>query len=177
MYKVIKVDDDIVYVINLENNKSMKLNKSKIDWDVKVNDYIDFYFVDDKVIVIKLDKEDNIKTLTSSQNDKNSVKKEELYQPKYENYSNTNSYQPNNQTTQISNDMTTPIFFGIVMSLFLNVMGLVIGLITYNEQPTQRKVFLKSWLFTIIVLEVILIILICIFWKESIYWVLLNSII
>lgn len=57
MYKVIKVEDDIVYVINLENNKSMKLNKSKIDWDVKVNDYIDFYFIDDKVIVIKIDKE------------------------------------------------------------------------------------------------------------------------
>ena len=167
MYKVIKVEDDIVYVINLENNKPMKLNKSKIDWDVKVNDYIDFYFIDDKVIVIKVEKEDNIKTLTSSQNDKNpvkSVKKEELYQPKYENYSNINSYQPNNQTTQISNDMTMPIFFGIMMSLFLNVMGLVIGLITYNEQPTQRKVFLKSWLFTGIALEVVIcIILICIF--------------
>lgn len=177
MYKVIKVEDDIVYVVNLENKKPMKLNKSKIDWDVKVNDYIEFYFIDDKVIVTKVEKEDNIKTLTSSQNDKNSVKKEELYQPKYENYSNTNSYQPNNQTTQISNDMTMPIFFGIMMSLFLNVMGLVIGLITYNEQPTQRKVFLKSWLFTRIVLEVIRIILICIFWKESIYWLLLNSII
>ena len=65
--------------------------------------------------------------------------------------------------------MTMPMFFGIMMSLFLNVMGLVIGLITYNEQPTQRKVFFKSWLFTRIVLEVILIILICIFWKESIF--------
>lgn len=175
MYKVIKVEDDIVYVVNLENNKPMKLNKSKIDWDIKVNDYIEFYFIDDKVIVTKVEKEDNIKTLTSLQNDKISVKKEELHQPKYENYSNINSYQPNNQTTQISNDMTMPMFFGIMMSLVLNVMGLVIGLITYNEQPTQRKVFLKSWLFTRIVLEVIGIILICIFWKESIYWLLLNS--
>lgn len=175
MYKVIKVEDDIVYVVNLENNKPMKLNKSKIDWDIKVNDYIEFYFIDDKVIVTKVEKEDNIKTLTSLQNDKISVKKEELHQPKYENYSNINSYQPNNQTTQISNDMTMPMFFGIMMSLVLNVMGLVIGLIAYNEQPTQRKVFLKSWLFTRIVLEVIGIILICIFWKESIYWLLLNS--
>lgn len=175
MYKVIKVEDDIVYVVNLENNKPMKLNKSKIDWDIKVNDYIEFYFIDDKVIVTKVEKEDNIKTLTSLQNDKISVKKEELHQPKYENYSNINSYQPNNQTTQISNDMTMPMFFGIMMSLVLNVMGLVIGLITYNEQPTQRKVFLKSWLFTRIVLEVIRIILICIFWKEVFYGLLFNS--
>lgn len=80
MYKVIKVEDDIVYVVNLENNKPMKLNKSKIDWDIKVNDYIEFCFIDDKVIVTKVEKEDDIKTLISLQNDKISVKKEEVHQ-------------------------------------------------------------------------------------------------
>lgn len=123
MYKVIKVDDDIVYVINLENNKSMKLNKSKIDWDVKVNDYIDFYFVDDKVIVTKLDKEDIIIQRTQQQ---------QLSQ------NNTPT-----QNTEKIKKTSSAVWAGVLLGVFVGLLGLI-GLLFYSDED-DRQEFIRGW--------------------------------
>lgn len=123
MYKVIKVEDDIVYVINLENNKSMKLNKSKIDWDVKVNDYIDFYFVDDKVIVTKLDKEDIIIQRTQQQ---------QLSQ------NNTPT-----QNTEKIKKTSSAVWAGVLLGVFVGLLGLI-GLLFYSDED-DRQEFIRGW--------------------------------
>lgn len=123
MYKVIKVDDDIVYVINLENNKPMKLNKSKIDWDVKVNDYIDFYFVDDKVIVTKLDKEDIIIQRTQQQ---------QLSQ------NNTPT-----QNTEKIKKTSSAVWAGVLLGVFVGLLGLI-GLLFYSDED-DRQEFIRGW--------------------------------
>lgn len=123
MYKVIKVEDDIVYVVNLENNKPMKLNKSKIDWDVKVNDYIDFYFVDDKVIVTKLDKEDIIIQRTQQQ---------QLSQ------NNTPT-----QNTEKINKTSSAIWAGVLLGVFVGLLGLI-GLLFYSDED-DRQEFIRGW--------------------------------
>ena len=123
MYKVIKVEDDIVYVVNLENNKSMKLNKSKIDWDVKVNDYIDFYFVDDKVIVTKLDKEDIIIQRTQQQ---------QLSQ------NNTPT-----QNTEKIKKTSSAVWAGVLLGVFVGLLGLI-GLLFYSDED-DRQEFIRGW--------------------------------
>lgn len=123
MYKVIKVEDDIVYVVNLENNKPMKLNKSKIDWDIKVNDYIDFYFLDDTVIVAKVEKEDIIIQRTQQQ---------QLSQ------NNTPT-----QNTEKIKKTSSAVWAGVLLGVFVGLLGLI-GLLFYSDED-DRQEFIRGW--------------------------------
>lgn len=155
MYKVIKVDDDIVYVINLENNKPMKLNKSKIDWDVKVNDYIDFYFVDDKVIVIKIDKEHISPQETKRSTNINKIAISPVLHtaPQKTKQSNLKTLtQP--RIKKEAEKLSSSKWAGIILGLIFNIFGLFIGLIVCRNKE-YREEFVSGWFHIFLVFIII----------------------
>ena len=64
-----------------------------------------------------------------------------------QNYQQNTSQQ--NHSTNTHNESKTAI--GVVMGLFLGVIGLVIGILMYPEGTVARKTFLKAWLITYLV--------------------------
>lgn len=56
----------------------------------------------------------------------------------------------NNQTHNPEHD-NSKTGLGVVMGLFLGLIGLVIGLCLYPENTIARKTFMKAWLITFLV--------------------------
>ena len=67
MFKVIKVDEENVYIASSESGKTLKLNKSKLDWEVKVYDYVEFYDAGNEIIVTKIPTEEALMILQKEQ--------------------------------------------------------------------------------------------------------------
>ncbi len=47
------------------------------------------------------------------------------------------------QTSSVGNSKTA---IGIILELFLGILGLIIGLLLYKDGTTERSTFLKGWL-------------------------------
>lgn len=67
MFKVIKVDDENVYIASSESGKTLKINKAKLDWEVKVYDYVEFYDAGGEIIVTKIPTEEALLILQKDQ--------------------------------------------------------------------------------------------------------------
>ena len=70
MFKVIKVDEENVYIANSESGKALKINKAKLDWEVKVYDYVEVYDVGGDIIVTKTPTEESLIILQKDQTQK-----------------------------------------------------------------------------------------------------------
>lgn len=170
MYKVIDVTDDLVYILNPEELQVMKINKSKISWDVKINDYMDFKFTDDDVIVTKVEncpnKKDNVKTAvtdinsTQKNNSKNNnVNSNTLY------YQNDTKDTPTIVNNKISSNKTNPtIWIGVILAIFAGFIGLLIGIFCCNNDE-DKSAFIRGWFiaFVSIIAEIIFLLLLYFF--------------
>ena len=67
MFKVIKVDEENVYIASSESGKTLKINKAKLDWEVKVYDYVEFYDAGGEIIVTKIPTEEALMILQKDQ--------------------------------------------------------------------------------------------------------------
>ena len=67
MFKVIKVDEENVYIASSESGKTLKINKAKLDWEVKVYDYVEFYDAGGEIIVTKIPTEEALLILQKDQ--------------------------------------------------------------------------------------------------------------
>jgi TM2 domain-containing membrane protein YozV len=70
MFKVIKVDEENVYIASTEGGKTLKINKAKLDWEVKVYDYVEFYDAGNEIIVTKIPTEEALIILQKDQTQK-----------------------------------------------------------------------------------------------------------
>ena len=69
------------------------------------------------------------------------------------------------ETEQAKNNSNNPEpkSLGVVFGLFLGILGLIIGICIYSNNPTERGNFLKSWAITFfIVFITVLIIELCV---------------
>lgn len=127
MFKVIKVDEENVYIASTEGGKTLKLNKSKLDWEVKVWDYVEFYDAGNEIIVTKIPTEEALIILQKEQAQKSTQTVQQ-----------TTTHQP--QTTQDSSKT-----IGFLCGLFLGLIGLVVGLAMYSDKPQQKSNFMSGW--------------------------------
>ena len=60
------------------------------------------------------------------------------------------------QVTIVNPDHDQPkTLMGVMMSLFLGILGLIIGVLMYPEGTVARKTFVKAWVTTLVVTVVI----------------------
>lgn len=159
MYKVIDITDDFVSVLNLENLQVMKINKSKIGWDVKINDYIDFKFTDDNVIVVKVEnninKKEDINTVITDNDltQKDNSKHDHINSNTLSNQNNTKDIFPI-ANTNISKNKTNPTtWIGVALAFFIGLLGLLIGILCCNNDE-DKSALIRGWFTTFITIIV-----------------------
>lgn len=123
MLKVIKVTEDKVFVSN-DKGKIVATDKNKFDWEVKVGDHVELFEHDNEIIISKCSESDIVtRELIKSQI----------------NQSVNNQYN------------VTKIEIGVLSSLFLGLLGLIIGICLYPSGTLARTTFIKGWLITYII--------------------------
>lgn len=120
MFKIIKVNEEFAYIGNSEG-KVIKMNKSALDWEIKVGDYVELYESGDEIIVTKTDAQSE-HLLNVEANNK--IKKEET-----EKINIVINNQSNNQGTQYtqsgSEDTLRPVnkVCYVLLAIFLGTLG------------------------------------------------------
>lgn len=145
MYRIVDFDNEMVYAIDCDTNKTININKDKVKWKVNYGDYFDIIINEGKATISKI----------------SNTEAKIILKAKNEEY---NKNHPKPKLEDISNRMEPTLFeqlkkVGILLGIFTGIIGLLITLYLYSDKKDERKVIEIYWTRTFIICLVITIIL------------------
>lgn len=148
MYRVVDFDNDMVYAIDCDTNKTININKDKVKWKVNYGDYFDIIIDEDKATISKIPNSEAKIILKTQSNMKTGT---------------SNKKSSNSKLEEISNRMESTLFeqlkkVGILLGIFTGVVGLFITMYLYSDRKDERKVIEVYWTRAFIVCLVIAVI-------------------
>ena len=75
--------------------------------------------------------------------------------------------------SSVSSEMQSKTVAGVLLSFFLGLIGLVIGLLIYPSNTYERKTFIKGWLWTFVIMMIVTVVLVIVLWAEIIKYLAL----
>lgn len=145
MYRIVDFDNEMVYAIDCDTNKTININKDKVKWKVNYGDYFDIIINEGKATISKI----------------SNTEAKIVLKTKTEEY---NKNHPKSKLEDISNRMEPTLFeqlkkVGILLGIFTGIIGLLITLYLYSDKKDERKVIEVYWTRAFIVCLVISIII------------------